>query len=442
MKLLKCKIKISIKKHKFFKKNSKDYNEIHSIKNLSPGYSFGLNTFLIIMDKYYKLNSNVKSKNHFKIIFHRAVQVSKIFDLVIFEKKTFAELQLRKDNLLFVTIILSEQYNEKLNLKNNSYNLIKEKKEIKNSDIEKIYPNLNNIFNNKFFEHLFLISRFLGTKYPGNESLIYSIDLSLINNLTIEKLLLEKKKYFLRFNLSEINFVSNYFLAKIKSLHKPKMPKQFNLIELKKRVRKFPKLGVSQNALILGGSSGIGSMISKILTLKKRKVVSTFYKSSLKLIKSEYNTSKNKPKFIKFNILKDKIEKLKIFNKINVIYFFATPKINQIAHNKTTFKLFFKYFITSSLKVLKFIKSKNKRVIFFYPSTKFIENQNELRNYIEIKKLGEKKIKKYCQKNNLKLCIIRLAPTDTRQNISYLPSKKTNLLTTSIKIIEEIDKIV
>ena len=153
---------------------------------------------------------------------------------------------------------------------------------------------------------------------------------------------------------------------------------------------------------MIGGSSGIGEIVSKIIFLNGGKVCMTYHKNNIgKKIKLEINKNKNLS-FLKFDINDNKnYYKLKKIKKINTLYYFPSPNINNQLMDKTTLKIFFDFYFKKLEKIIKFYYKYNKHFTLFYPSTIFIDQQFapiSLKKYIFTKKIAEKKIKKLCKK--------------------------------------------
>ena len=85
-----------------------------------------------------------------------------------------------------------------------------------------------------------------------------------------------------------------------------------------------------RNALIIGGSRGIGSFVAKVLALLGSKVTISYfacYEDALDVCKDiNQNNAKEHADLLKFDVLKDKFSDIKNA-RYDDLFYFATPKI-------------------------------------------------------------------------------------------------------------------
>ena len=260
------------------------------------------------------------------------------------------------------------------------------------------------------------LTKYVGTIYPGKNSLITEINLSnnninIVNNISInsDSSLLTKG-----FPLINNRLIYKNYNIEFKTLIRPELN-----IKLNKPNRKILKEInlIKENVLIIGGSSGIGNDLLKLfLNNKKIKIISTYYKNKI---------NKNRKNLIikKLNIETDLIFIYDIIKKFSpiIIYYFPTPKIFfKTISDKNLIKLYKKYFIDIPIKIIKF--SSNFQSKFFYPSTTY---NNVLSPYSLIKLKAENEISKL-KKLKTKINILRIPGINTKQNLSLISRKLPN----------------
>ena len=436
-------INFSLNKHNIFLKGSADFNHIHLPKNNKLAVVHGINILLIVLDKIYEKLGTFRLSS-LEVRFFKPLLLSKQkkkLRLDIIYNKGNVVLYHKKERLILIRInneqkILYEGHNLK--------NKIVPYKKINKNKIKNLYPNFFLFDKLNLSQDLMNLSRYLGTIYPGNNSLISEINLEVIEK-SQKKINLNFLNYDERLNLSKISIKVGNLNAFVTSFHAPKLPTNYSLNDIKKN-KKTKTYGMSQIALVIGGSSGIGEIVSKIILSNGGKVFMTYFKNNIgKKIKLENDNNKNFS-FIKFNINRNKdYLKLKKIKNINTLYYFTSPNINNQFLDKTTFKIFFDFYVKKLEKIINFYYRFNKNFTLFYPSTTFLDQKfshNNLDNYIKTKKIAESRIKKLCKKKKIKLCILRLPITDTNQNISYLPIVKKNKIDVAVDILSEMDLLI
>ena len=275
------------------------------------------------------------------------------------------------------------------------------------------------------------LTKYVGTIYPGKNSLITEINLSnnninIVNNISINSDSSHLTKGFPLINNRLIN--KNYNIE-FKTLTRPELN-----IKLNKPNRKILKEInlIKENVLIIGGSSGIGNDLLKLfLNNKKIKIISTYYKNKI---------NKNMKNLIvkRLNIEKDLVVIYDIIKKFSpiIIYYFPTPKIFfKSINDKNLIELYKKYFIDIPIKIIKF--SDNFQSKFFYPSTTY---NNTLSPYSLIKLKAENEISKL-KKLTTKINILRIPGINTKQNLSLISKKLPNFRDLISKDKEMLNKV-
>jgi len=270
--------------------------------------------------------------------------------------------------------------------------------------------NYNNL-DKDFLSVLLNISKYVGTVYPGENSIINSVDINYNSKINIQDNIIKIKSHLVdkRLPLIKNKLVYNNFFVLFDTAIRPTVKNK--KIRIHKHLLKRIK-SIKENIFIIGASQGIGKDIFFILNKNKKiKKIISYYKNRIKtkgqnIIIKKIDVKKN-------TFLIDKI--ITKYSPIR-IYYFPTTKIyfdNKI--NKDSFREYEKYYIKKPLQILK--NNKNKKISFFYPSTKYIESNNKS-IYSRVKLKAEIKIKNFCYKNKIKAYIHRYPAINSRQSVS------------------------
>ncbi len=400
------KFSISEKEGLIYSKISGDINKIHT-DNLE-GYNsiFGekiCHGTLILIKIFEKINLSklIKNRNFFSI----NINFSKYFKYdypisIIISKNTFNIYQEGQKKLFIIFSIRKkinfepfETFDKKKEI------IISPKKLNKNTKLNDIYMLLNSL------------SKYVGTVYPGQHSIISEININFNKKTKLKrnKLKIISKKKDARLPIIENQLNYKDFLVNFKSLERPfvKKNKKIDNKLLKNKIKK-----IKYNILIIGSSQGIGHDILNIFNENKNiKKFVTYNKNKIKI-----NSNSIYP--IQFNVYNDlnKIDKILNKNTPIKIYYFASPKIYFDNKLPVSIRNIYKYiFLKFPILLLK--RYKDKDISFFYPSTTNIfENKNSY--YSKIKLNAETKIKKICLKYQIPLQIIRFPAINSRQSVS------------------------
>ena len=307
---------------------------------------------------------------------------------------------------------------EKLQLKKNFINCNSNLKRKK-----KLFSNLQKIYGLSFVYEVCILSYIVGMEVPGLNSLFISTKIMLKSNIVLKKKFYKIINVEKRIGLLNLKFFGRTIESDIQTIVRQKPVKNPSF----KMVKKFinDKEFKNMNALVIGGSRGIGEIISKMIIAGGGNVKLTYYKGfeEAKKIKKEFQKLSKNNSIFELNILnQEHLNKLKKVKKINCVFYLATPKILKSwnkKHDNQISKIFKLFFFQQFKKIVKIFKENNNKLFFFYPSTVFIENnQDGYQSYIKSKILGEN----FCKKNKFKKFTFyypRLPILVTDQNQSF-----------------------
>ena len=422
---------ITTKEGKKFSKISGDYNKIHIDEKIGYNSIFGNNIchgVLIILTFLKKIKFKKEE------IFNINVKFNKPFfynSEIIFKKKSVKnnkiKYSLRQYNKETANISIDFNINNEDTIK--KYNKTTQYK-FNKQERKSYYTNLDK----DLLIILFCISKYVGMKYPGKNSIINSIDINYNskinlsgNNIKIKSQLIDKRLPLIKNKLMFKSFVVFFDTAKRPTVKKKKIKLKKNFLN---RIKE-----ISENIFVIGASQGIGRDVFLLIKKNKKIIkIASYFKNKIRLKGKNIITKK-------IDITKD----LRLINNIIAkytpirIYYFPTTKIFiNMQIDKKIVREYEKFYILFPLRILK--KNKNKKISFFYPSTTHIENYKKS-IYSKIKLRAEKKIKNFCNKNKIPIYIHRYPPMNSRQTISLLNNSHPNLVQYLEKDKGSIDKI-
>ena len=447
-----------------FIKLSGDKNKIHNFKFSQNVVAHGVNILLLVLEnfpkkyKHYlllcsnisisflnpvivptKLNFNYKKNNEIVECEVCSTSVHAKFSIQCSLKKLkFLNNKDKPNNRLLNNPKKSNIFSKKKK--------IKEKFNINNIKLlRETYPNLIKFYGTERLKSIIYSSYFVGMKYPGYNSLLSSLNI-FINNSYKKDFLTKLLSIDKRINLSKININSIGAELFIHAFGKNDKIQEPSIYQIKKNYNKNLLNCSAQNALIIGGSKGIGALTSKILGIGKANLYITYKSNRKKLfnIKKEILRINKNIKIYRLDVMNfKKIKKVINNNKINCIYYFATPEILSFKRNKFDNKIyqnFLKYFYFIPKKIINLLSKKKEKIYFFYPSSIFLDDKKKYSNiseYLNAKLKAEKNLNKNFEKTNL--IIRRLPPIKTEQNNFFLPIKTHDGIIEVLKFVEQIN---
>ena len=417
---MKNNFKISYKQGKIFSVLSEDFNKIHINEIVGYNSMFGQNIchgvlVIIMFLKLQKINF-YKIKN-FKITFFQPFFYENKIKIKKKQNRYFHFL-LEQDGIVKAELIFSKS---KTNFETKFIYPKRIKKISITKKLSKKFTDLNDT-SSKLSIMLCLLTKYAGTFFPGDSSIIRKIEINFLqkNKTFLKNYASIKSKYrdnrlpiiqnSLNFKNLEVNF-ETIERANL-SINLKKLSKK-----LKDKIKRF-----NAKIFILGASSGIGNDILKLFTInKKNKIFATFFKNSI----NQYFKNVTK---VRFDIRKkrDLNQLIKTINNQNekkiFIYYFCTPKISQKKFDKEKNKLYKSFYTQYPLSILRNTRSKN--INFFFPSTDFINKKNNS-DYSKEKFRAEKILIKKKPKNAV-IRICRIPKINTKQNLEIISNNYPN----------------
>jgi len=284
---------------------------------------------------------------------------------------------------------------------------------------ENLFPDLFTIYGFVFAAELALISEIVGMHIPGLNSLLLSL-----NGCFSEK---NTKYYYeliscnLRFGIMKILFNGRYLKAEIDAFYRQSSRNSPSMDQISEKIKGNEFKNV--NALIIGGSRGLGEITAKIITCGGGQVTITY-----NLGESDANKLQNEIlNYGKFcNISKLKVEdQFHIPEEhFNQIYYFPTPKIkaeDPISSNANLTQLYELIYVEGFRNLLTQVLEKGMESSIFYPSTIFINNPpKKFALYVESKLKGELLCQEFIQTKTMRIIYPRLPRLATDQTLGLV----------------------
>tara|TARA_B100000579_G_C22789858_1_gene833874 strand:+ start:45 stop:1259 length:1215 start_codon:yes stop_codon:yes gene_type:complete len=402
---LNFKKKFTLNDLKIFRKSSKDNNTLHyskKINNITPYKKPVVYAALLIQFILKKTKISSKSIEEINAMFFKPVLLG---ENIIFEINNFQNRS---------SIIISNGIINKASI------IIDYEK----NKIEK---------KNKIYSNLYFISKNIGN-FRNNLNIISYINIKKkIRNNKTKKYYLKKieNNFIAKLNFknyeNKVNF-SSYITKRIQKEHTALLKTKLNY-DYKSRKNKG-------DILIIGGSSGLGSVLSQFFLSKDIKHTFTFNnKKKIKNLKCI-----NKVNSFQFNN-KSSQKKFQNLKNFEIIYFFPTPKIFSFSNEPFDIKKYNRFneiYINFFYKIIRTLLASKKKHKIFVPSTNLIDNPTDSIEYALSKKSMEffmNIFNKNCK--NLKLYYPRFDAYFTNNTRFFLNINKNydNFIKAAIEIL-------
>jgi len=385
-------MKINSRETASFSKISKDTNLIHLNKKIAHNFFIkepivhGIYLSLIVLSKFIeKKNSNILITN-ISLNFKNFLNINEKFSIKFYKKK----------------IIVHNDFHNKLEICL-KYKKIKQKNQKKKQIKKKILGlNFKKLENIELIKQLIFSSYYVGSVYPGNGSLILSVNITYNKkyNYNLKPKILKKVK-----NISVINYQRDLHRTELVTCKLIAFKKEKKKISLSPKIQKKLK---GKKILIFGSSSDLSN---RIFNLKK---------NSVKIYKYSFRIKIQKPRIDAQEMMDLKKIILKI--KPNYIFYFSSAKIYyDEKRNNKLFNLYKVIYVDYFKNIINLIINNQISSKIFYPSTFFLNNKKKYiryKSYLKTKEMAEKVINS--NKNNDFITCIRLPQLRSRSNYNLL----------------------
>ena len=286
---------------------------------------------------------------------------------------------------------------------------------------QKLFPNFFECYGKSIAAEIASTSEIVGMQIPG----LHSLFLSIKGNIHKREL---RPSYRVlncsRFGVMQLSMRGRYLQCEIDAFYSRNSSQSLKMNQISESIQSnaFNKV----NALIIGGSRGLGELTAKIISCGGGNSTIT------------YSSGKSDAQEVQREIIEwggsCNIAHLNIENNFNIpnqkynqIYYFPTPKIiaedpsNVDSYLLERYKL---YYVDGFSVLLKKILEKNSNASIFYPSTTFAnEPPDNFLSYVKTKLMGESLCKEFAEKEGVQIFYPRLPRLPTDQTLGLVPEK-------------------
>lgn len=296
---------------------------------------------------------------------------------------------------------------------------------------KKLFPFLLTRFTTSQVSELLSLTRIVGMKCPGLQSLFSGIDLKFAPNSTTT-MTYKVKSVVEKFSIVNLSVEGPTLYGELLTIFRPQVVRQPSIGNIADEIS--PSCFRNLRALIIGGSRGIGETTAKMIAAGGGSPIITYHrgKSEADAICKEINEAGFFCQSTQMSI--DDIESGDVLDMedFNTIFYYPSPKIlGSNVFDKELFANFCYYYVEQFSALMARIKSKSKnKTIVFFPSTVAIDEKTPgLTEYIMAKGAGEylsETINK--ELRNIHIYIKRLPrlQTDQTLNLQNYPAENVN----------------
>jgi len=245
--------------------------------------------------------------------------------------------------------------------------------------LKQMYPNLDACMNPQQIAIILGATRLVGMHCPGRYSLFSELELLADVSSDAPMLTYEVRSIDTRFDLLVIDIKAPNMRGLIHAFHRPAPQRQERFSNLRNLVAENEF--VSQRAVVIGGSRGLGEVAAKLLVAGGADVKITYHQGRREAtdLVDEITSCGGKSACFQFDVLNPDPAELKASLESwypTHLYYFATPTISATIGGKFSIGLFHKYcayYVTGLLDTLSVPEFNSCRNIFC-PSTIFAED--------------------------------------------------------------------
>lgn len=293
---------------------------------------------------------------------------------------------------------------------------------------------------------LLAFSRIVGMKVPGLNSIFSSlnVDFSKVSDIESKSQKISWQVTGHRAKIAPVivSVDGAHFSGELRAFVRPPPVEQPNMQSVMGLVKRNSFSG--QNALIIGGSRGLGEVVAKCVAAGGGKVLITYasgcdeaYKVQQSIIKNGGDCDIVKLDVLKFCSISDMLNKFSVTH----MYYFASCRItpNNNKFDQALYSKYSEFYVGKFKKISDILIKKFDDIKIFYPSTIFIDKKKKgFEEYITAKLAGESLCKELdrCNKE-VNIYVKRLPALATDQTSSILPQSVEPTLINMYKIVKD-----
>ncbi len=238
---------------------------------------------------------------------------------------------------------------------------------------QRLFPNLTRLFCPLQSAILLGMTRLVGVKCPGLNSIFSELKLVASDTGSLQKINYTVSDFEGRYGLVLMSVAAPGLSGTIKAFVRPQAQIQTTFLDLKKSIN--PTAFVGQRALVVGGSRGLGEVAAKILAAGRAEVQLTYRvgKQDAQNVVDEIVAGGGQASFCELDVLQPE-NKWAGPTAPTHLYYFASPFISGSEKNfsPVLFNNFCNFYVTGFAGVVESLQKVGLRNAF-YPSTVFID---------------------------------------------------------------------
>ena len=291
---------------------------------------------------------------------------------------------------------------------------------------KQICPSLSLIFGNQIVCEIASLSTFVGMEMPGLYSMLSSLKIEIVSQIdgapewTIGQ-------YDKRFNRLQLSVNTSNILGTVDAFHFPQSQEgksNTGVDKLDLKNNEFAHV----NALVIGGSRGLGNAVARLLCSGGGKVTITYNNGKKEAVKfqDEMLSLGLQCDVMRLSVGKELSTELLGMN-FNQVYYFASPKIfdrktSNFDHQQ--YARFHDFYVSYFEQICNMLAEIGARVNVFYPSSVAADRVTPgMEEYGKAKLMGETLCEKINLEGVLTVMYPRLPRLDTDQTQSIVPIK-------------------
>jgi hypothetical protein len=287
-----------------------------------------------------------------------------------------------------------------------------------------LFPNLTRLLNPIQAAVLLGMTRLVGVKCPGLDSIFSELKLNVSDGTGLQNIKYGVSEFDERYGLVLLTVAAPSLSGTIKAFIRPQPQTQPSFLELKQLVGN--KAFASQRALVVGGSRGLGEVAAKLLAAGGAEVQLTYRmgKADAQKIVYEILTGGGRASLYELDILQPQPDWAGLTTPTH-LYYFASPYISASGKRNFSpalFSNFCNFYVNGFAGVVESLLKHGMQNVF-YPSTVFIdEKPSNFLEYILAKNAGEALCQAFGKKYpGMNLYCPRLPKMATDQTVSLHP---------------------
>jgi len=313
-------------------------------------------------------------------------------------------------------------------------------------EITKHFPKTTACLNLDTVRDLMAMSTLVGMECPGLHSMFGGFSIALQQGTQKDHLNYRVVKADNRFRMIKLEVSGRVISGTINAFVRMPPTDQISLKSIKKKT--IPNEFLSQNALIIGGTRGLGEVAAKLIAAGGGRSTISYAVGidDAKRISEEISSSGAICDIVQFDILSNVVEQL---NRVKIppthLYYFATPKIfrrKTKSFEAETFSLFNMFYVNGFFEICQWASSQSvEEIKVFFPSTTALDQRpHGITEYAMSKAAGEELCRDLPKiLRNLEITIERLPRILTDQTATISTQQGENPVDILLPIIRKMN---